>query len=158
MPAALDVNREAVRVMCQEYGVRETARRMGLPESTVKSWCTRGEWLKAPVQPPTVLVASNASKPHEAMQAALADDSRATRAALQATARIGSEYFAEEARKTPGLVMDRAKNFQQLTSAAGMIGGWGERGQDQAGDMLILSIGGNVNLGGQHVHQDKERD
>ncbi len=88
----------------------------------------------------------------DALVTALADDSKATRAALATTARIGSEHFAEEARKTPGVVMDRAKNFQQLTSAAGMIGGWGERGQDQAGDMLILSIGGNVNLGGQHVH------
>src|SRR4051812_23388649 len=67
MPAALDVNREAVRVLCVAVGVREAARKLGLPESTVQSWSQRGGWLKPTVQPPTVLAATSATNPGKAL-------------------------------------------------------------------------------------------
>lgn len=47
MPAnALGVDWNEVRQIALQVGVREAARRMGLPEETVKKRCTREGWIK----------------------------------------------------------------------------------------------------------------
>lgn len=46
MPAALDVNREEVRMLVVSVGCREAARQMGLDENTVLQWSARYGWLK----------------------------------------------------------------------------------------------------------------
>lgn len=45
MPAPLAVDREQVRMLVVEHGVREAARRCNLNENTVLSWSDRGGWL-----------------------------------------------------------------------------------------------------------------
>lgn len=162
-PEVVESTREEVRLLAMSVGVREAARRLGLNEDRVRQWSSRGDWFKNPepkTQPPTVTRndVTVVTTPADALATQLADDTRATRAALATTARLGSEHFAKKAAESPGFVIDKAKQLQQITSAAGMIGGWGERGQDQGADMLILSIGGNVNLGGQHVHTSEKTD
>lgn len=55
MPAELDVDREAVRVLVVAVGPREAARQMGISEDAVRQWSSRGGWLKhlrAPTVPP----------------------------------------------------------------------------------------------------------
>jgi hypothetical protein len=56
MPAALDVNWEAVRVLAIAVGVREAARQMGLQEDAVRQRSSRERWLQRTEQqlPPTV--------------------------------------------------------------------------------------------------------
>lgn len=44
MPQALPVDREKVKMVALQIGVREAARQFELPESTVKSWSTREGW------------------------------------------------------------------------------------------------------------------
>lgn len=46
MPAALDVNKEAVQVLVGAVGVREAARQMGLSENTVLTWANKGGWVQ----------------------------------------------------------------------------------------------------------------
>lgn len=45
MPAALEIDREQVRIVAVQIGVREAARQFGLSEETVKSWSKREGWL-----------------------------------------------------------------------------------------------------------------
>lgn len=69
MPAALNVDREAVRTLAVAVGVREAARQMDIPEATVQAWSARGEWFVNPVQPPTVIQPTTiATKPANALQ------------------------------------------------------------------------------------------
>lgn len=51
MPAALDVDREQVRMLVLAVGVREAARQMGLNEKTVLHWSHTGNWLAHLRQP-----------------------------------------------------------------------------------------------------------
>lgn len=80
MPAALDVDREAVRVLAVAVGVREAARQMGLGESTVQQWSARGNWFTKPVQPPTVIQpVTNVTKPALALQNTLDERKHTTK-------------------------------------------------------------------------------
>ena len=46
MPAPLETDREQVRIVAVQIGVREAARQFGLSEETVKSWSKREGWLR----------------------------------------------------------------------------------------------------------------
>jgi len=46
MPAALEIDREAVKVIALAVGVREAARQYGLNEDTVAAWSAREGWFK----------------------------------------------------------------------------------------------------------------
>lgn len=82
MPAALDVDRDAVKAHVLTHGVREAARAYGLSENTVAAWSARGKWLQpareAAAQPITAAlpqsmqpIASGAIKPSEAARNSL---------------------------------------------------------------------------------------
>ena len=43
--ARVDIDREQVRMLVLEFGVREAARKVGVNENTVKTWCRDGGWL-----------------------------------------------------------------------------------------------------------------
>src|SRR6478736_5623285 len=45
MPAALQIDKEQVRIVAVTVGVREAARQFGLPEGTVRAWSCREGWL-----------------------------------------------------------------------------------------------------------------
>lgn len=70
------IDREAVKTLAIAVGVREAARQMGIPESTVKSWSTRGAWFKQPILPPTLTKPNNASTASKTPSDALADTLR----------------------------------------------------------------------------------
>src|SRR5205814_9139794 len=44
MPAALNVNREAVLALAVSIGVRAAARELGINEDTVRQWSKREKW------------------------------------------------------------------------------------------------------------------
>lgn len=46
MPAALDIDREAVRVLVVAIGPRAAARELGLSEDVVRQWSSRFGWIK----------------------------------------------------------------------------------------------------------------
>lgn len=169
MPAAITTDWPAVKATAiARNSIKEAADLHGVTYESARVRACREEWpvgrrpakmvqqAKDAEQAQLVKVSPQAvtsvTSTADALATALADDSRATRAALATAARKAGEAFA---RKDGEEVIELAKPFQQITSAAGMIGGWGDKGQDQGADMLILSIGGNVNLGGQHLHGEK---
>ena len=50
--APLDIDKEQVRMLVLDIGVREAAKRLGISENTVLSWSRRGKWLEFLRQPP----------------------------------------------------------------------------------------------------------
>lgn len=91
MPAALDVDREQVRMLVMQYGVREAARMVGLNENTVLAWSDRGDWLKNMPTPHRALMPPLQSRaivsPANALADAMREDSVETRAAVLRIAR-----------------------------------------------------------------------
>tara|TARA_R110000868_G_C10728081_1_gene751347 strand:+ start:403 stop:867 length:465 start_codon:yes stop_codon:yes gene_type:complete len=150
MAAPLDVDREKVKMLCMSLGVREAARQMSLPESTVKSWCTRGKWLASTrptpamiAPPPTVLRASSASNPiispADALANALADDSKATRISLSRSAR----NMARQAETAP---LEQAGDVVQAAKVASMVHGWEEQGAEAHPINLVSAMQVNIQV------------
>lgn len=93
MPAAaLDIDKEQVRMLVLEIGPREAARKMGLNENTVRQWSARGGWLKhlkpenQPKAPQSMqpIVVTNVTKPADALQNTLMERHRDTKLGLSA--------------------------------------------------------------------------
>ncbi len=47
MPISKEINREAIRLLAIEHGVREAARMTGLNEDRVRQWSSRFSWFEA---------------------------------------------------------------------------------------------------------------
>jgi hypothetical protein len=150
MPPALDIDREAVRVLVLAVGVREAARRMELPEATVQAWSARGKWLAQPIPtpiPPTVQrPATDATiSPANAMQAALRDDSEATRSSLSRAMRRVARHVERQADTDPGAVLSRSQDVKASAQTAALVHGW----EAKAGQTTQVMV--NVQLLGLSV-------
>lgn len=73
-------------MLVMSIGVREAARKMGIPESTVQAWSARGEWLKALrrkpatiVKPASMVSATIATSPVDVLRDTLAENARNTK-------------------------------------------------------------------------------
>ncbi len=85
-PATQTVNKEAVRLLAIQIGVREAARRLDLNEDTVCSWAKRGNWFATPAvtyKPP----AQAMQAPGDVMLQELEANGRATKLSLSRSAK-----------------------------------------------------------------------
>jgi hypothetical protein len=118
----LPVDREAVRVLAIELGVREAARRCGLSEDRVRKWSSRYKWLeqRAPKQQKAAVTV--VTKPGDVLLATHEElGERSRTAVLQAATRA-----AEQARDSADpLPVRDVQQLQQLTNALARVLGWG---------------------------------
>lgn len=136
MPAPLNVDREAVRVLVVALGVRQAAREMGLSEDTVSAWSARGEWLKKDAEMRELgltrvrereeaagRVQAIASKsPSDALADVLSDLSQRSKLGfLKASARV-AEHLARE--EDADALLARAKSASGWAKTAALAGGW----------------------------------
>jgi hypothetical protein len=136
MPAPLNINREAVKTLAIAIGVRQAAREMGLPESSVKSWSTRGKWFADTPKPPHLArVASNASTPSDALATRLANDERETRASLSQYARKVSERASRRSH------LDDAPLVHKVAQTAGIVHRWSEGMAANQFTLNVLNVG-----------------
>lgn len=141
MPAPLDVNREAVRVLATAVGVREAARQMGLGESVVQQWSAREGWFKAApavIQPPTVQkqTVSSVTKPAAALSNAMESLNGKTRIVQARTVLKGSRGLSKLA---PAQIIANAGQLKSLVDSADKLHGWS---RDQSSPALVnITIG-----------------
>lgn len=132
-------DKQAVRVLAAAVGQREAARRLGLSENTVKSICYRaGDSLAlAKAAAPTMAPAQhpNAPTPAEAMQEALADDSRASRIALSRGLRRTAEHIAQ---LPPDEALAEAQNVKATVSSLSTVHGWEAAGAGTTVNIALL--------------------
>jgi hypothetical protein len=139
MPAPLDVNREAVRVLAVAVGVREAARQMGLGESVVMKWSADEGWLKPVEQklPPTVTkqAVSGVSKPAEAMSNALQSMGDKSRLLVAKGLHRGSKHIA----KLDGeAVLQRANEIKAHVGSLKEVHAWA--GSEQSNTLISLNF------------------
>lgn len=143
MPAPLDVDREAVRVLAIAIGVREAARQLNLDENTVLQWSKRGKWFakpELPILPPTMQkkVVPGVINPAVALQNALMEMSGKTKLGLgKACVKLAGK-FAD---------MD-ADELIQVTPAMKDTASVGQKAFDWSSGASGVQV--NVAIGGDH--------
>lgn len=129
MPAPLDVDWPAVRVLALAVGVREAARQMGISEDAVMQRSSREGWLSDPrvraiAQRPVTPVSANVSAPHTALAQSMKEDAlrgraaalRVSRRALERTAQLDDDEL---------IVPEVAQMAHTWTKSASIAGGYG---------------------------------
>jgi hypothetical protein len=117
---ANNVDRESVRLLAIELGVREAARRCGLSEDRVRKWSSRYKWLeqRAPKQQEAVVTTVTAPgdvllQEHKALEAT-------TKSALMQTAAKAAVTAAQK----PALDVSNTAQFRDLAASVARIFGW----------------------------------
>lgn len=148
---ALQVNKEAVKTLCLDVGVREAARQMGLSENTVKAWSLRGKWFKQPSLPPTIAAsvqlhksdrivsAPTAPNASDTLVRILENDSKRTKIGLATATRKAAERFAS---KSGEQIIDQASELRQIAAAASTVHGWNDKGDGGLNLQLGVMITG----------------
>lgn len=142
------INKEAVKTLVVAYGQREAARRAGINENTVRSWCMRYGWGKQAQPSNTDPQPIRNQDPADALRAVLASDNEATRIAWSKAGRKAAEHFSK---LKPSVSKDRAAAAKNWHSVAAGTHGWRER---EGSDGFTLNV---LNLGslGIQVRQDE---
>ena len=142
MGAALNIDKEAVKMLVIQYGVREAARQLGLPEPTVAAWSARGKWL-ADLPRSTPLPASmvqspaiSAINPSTALVSAMKEDSLQTRASLLRVTRRALAQ-AERCDDQELMVPEVANVIHTHAKSAALGGAWSA---SQAAVKLDISV------------------
>jgi hypothetical protein len=116
------VDRESVRLLAIELGVREAARRCGLSEDRVRKWSSRYKWLKQKAPKQQEAAVTVVTTPGDVLLATHEElGERSRTAILQA-----GTAAAEQARdRTVPLPVNDVQQFAQLTGALARVLGWG---------------------------------
>ena len=157
----LNIDREQVRMLVLQIGVRPAARQLGISEGTVQYWCSKGKWLQSirdaqklppgmttPIKPTN---SSNRAKctileptrsPAEVMTDELAAHAGRSRIALARAATRSLEVAAQA-----GVPIETAADLLQAARAASLAHGWDNQAGAKVRPMLTLNVLGTVTLG-----------
>ncbi len=130
---ATKIDKESVRMLAIEFGVREAARRCGLNEDTVCSWAKRGSWFAAPAIVYNKPVQAMQAKPGDIMLHELQTHERETRLSLARSAR----KLATEAENANLGQSGHALNVGKL---AGIVHKWGDEKQNVSFSLNVLNL------------------
>ena len=130
-PQAKPTDWEAVRMLAIELGARETARRLGLKESTVLSRARRDEWNLPKRKGGATLKSADAitlqSKPGDVLIASHKELEGATKTGLMLTAAKAATHAAQK----PPLDVSNTSQFRDLANSSGRIFGWNTKAGPQ---------------------------
>lgn len=128
MPAALDVNKEEVRMLVVSVGCHEAARQLGLAEGTVRQWDNRYQWTAniprskplpiSRVQPVTLV-----TSPPEAQRNVIADKMLKVREQHLDLSLIASGQLLKK-KPTSLVTKDGAQTLLAVGKHAALVGGW----------------------------------
>lgn len=128
MPAALDIDREAVRVLVGAVGVRRAAREMGIPEATVQAWSARGKWCpdevraeKERVRAATEMQPHHGPTPAEALANVMSDLDRRSKLGF---AKASAKVAEDAADKDVAALLEDAQAVNTWAKTAALAHGW----------------------------------
>lgn len=126
MPAPIAVDKEQVRMLVLNVGVREAARQCGINEKTVLHWSHTNKWLAdtrpspAKLPPPASQIGSVVSvAPADALGNILAQQSKTTRLNLARAVERASEQARDH--DDP---LGAARNIKETAATASMLHNW----------------------------------
>ncbi len=129
---AIQIDKESVRMLAIEIGVRPAARKLGLNEDRVCQWSKRGNWFPAlpDIQQANV---STVSKPGDVLLRELQTHERETRLSLARSAR----KLATEAESAN---LGQSGNVLNVGKLAGIVHKWGDEKQNVQFSLNVLNL------------------
>lgn len=139
MPAALDIDREAVRVLVVAIGPRAAARELGLPEDTVRQWSSRFGWVRQAEEMRAKAGAASRERaaargelspivtksPAQAMGDVLQDLDKRTRIGFaRASAKVAEEAETQDV----AALLENADSYGKWAKTAALAHGWAGAG------------------------------
>jgi hypothetical protein len=115
------VDRESVRLLAIELGVRKAARRCGLSEDRVRKWSSHYKWLEQSAPKQQEAAVTVVTTPGDVLLATHKELETKTKTALiQTTAKA-----ATHAARKPPLDVSNTSQLRDLAQSAARIFGWG---------------------------------
>lgn len=142
MPAALDIDREQIRMLYMELGAAETARKTGIPDGTIRQWAARGNWQAAFLPqrqlPPSIrpVTVTGVTKPADALAQILAEDRDATRLAASRNVKRAMQSYDDEDATT---IRSEADRMKSLVTVAEKSQDW-ESGKPTPATMVSIQV------------------
>ncbi len=148
MPRVDPAKLEAVKTLATAVGVREAARRTGIPQATVQAWSARYKWFAPTKLPPTISNPRNATiaskSPSVALADTLNDQSKQTRLNFSKSALKVSEELARM--PSPQLLAPAVSvSASKWHGIASGTHGWQEKGSSGL-QINLLNITGSQAL------------
>jgi len=125
--------REAVRLLAIEFGVREAARKCGLNEDRVRQWSSRYNWLQAqaPDQKKTTL--TTVTKAGDIMLEELHEHERETKLSL-------ARYARRAAKDSETAYLKDSPYVHKVGQVAGLVHKWGDEKPNQQFTLNVLNL------------------
>jgi hypothetical protein len=168
MPAALDVNWEAVKVHCVAHGIPDAAKRYGITQEAIRQRCHREGWKNNPAVAEALVrqgfmsrsVTSAQKAPGELMAESLKDKLLRTRANYAETALIASAEMLTLAETMPKALRDSdvASTILTHTKQAALVGGWNDQAPTAKINLTVTGAENPVTLEAEIVSQDPDID
>ena len=150
-------DKEAVKVLALQHGVREAARLCNLPEYRVLKWSQRdplGAWTVqkqiaqlTPIKGNHTL-SSTSSSPSDALRSTLTERSNQTKLGLSKAAAKAAEHLAQS---EPIEILTRSRQMHDVAKTASTVHGWEAGAKDVGpfapGSIQILSQRTYLNMG-----------
>jgi hypothetical protein len=136
-PKTAPVDRESVRLLAIELGVREAARRCGLSEDRVRKWSSRYKWLEQRAPKQQEAVVTTVTAPGDVLLATHKELEGRTKSGLaRATARA-AEAAAQAAEPLP---VSNTAHLRDLAQSAARIFDWNTDGpQVQLNQQIVIT-------------------
>lgn len=131
MPAALDVNKEEVRMLVLAVGVREAARQMGINEKTVLHWSHTGSWLASTRAQPASLPRPASQVPRSVVSVVPAKALENVLKERQNHTKLGLSLYAARASRVASRIpkhelLEHAPSVKAIADIAAKV--WPEQG------------------------------
>ncbi len=133
MPISKEIDREAIRLLAIEHGVREAARMTGLNEDRVRQWSSRYQWLHAKTPHDKEAVTNVTTLPADAHLHELQAHERETRLSLARSAR----KLATEAESAE---LGQSSHVLNVAKTAAVVHKWGDEKQNVSFSLNVLNL------------------
>jgi hypothetical protein len=131
------VDRETVRLLAIELGVRESARRCGLSEDRVRKWSSRYKWLEQRTPKQQQAAVTVVTKPSDVLLATHEELGERTKTGLaRATARAAEGA----AQATEPLPVKSTSHLREIASVAAQLFKWNnDKGPTSVHNTLVIT-------------------
>ncbi len=130
IPQKQVVNREAVRILALEHGLKRASELSGVNYQTVRQWSVRGKWKLTPSHSQASITSQNIG---DTVQAELQEHEKQTRLSLaRATSRLSHD--------AEGVSLRDSKHVLNVAKTAAITHRWEGKDQAQANVMVNVAL------------------
>lgn len=133
VPASCETDREAVRLLAIQFGVREAARRSGLSEDRVRQWSSRFNWLQRSTPEQQKAIVTTVTSPGDIMLQELERNGHATKLSL-------SRFARNAAGKHERGPITKAPLLHKVAQTAAIVHGWQDKQGPQTNVMVNVAL------------------